>query len=65
MVHSILARKYYDLNVKNLGLVALTSVKMGAQYLPADTAAAVRVADAYAQGRESRGPRDLSLLVLW
>jgi hypothetical protein len=49
MVHTVLAREYYYLNVKNLRLVALTAVKMGAQYLPADPPAAVRVADAYAQ----------------
>ena len=49
IVHSIFAREYYYLNVENLRLVALTAVKMGAVYLPANPPAAVRVADAYAQ----------------
>ena len=50
IAYSIFAKDYYYLKTKNLQLVALTSVKMGAQYLPADPPAAVRVADAYAQG---------------
>jgi hypothetical protein len=48
-VHSILAREYYYLNVKSLQLMALTAVKMGAEYLPADPRGAVQVADAYVQ----------------
>ena len=48
--HSIVAREYYYLNVKNIQLVALTAAKTGAQYLPADPRAAVRVANAYAKG---------------
>jgi hypothetical protein len=49
LMHGAFARDYYYLNVNNLGLVALTAVKMGAQYLPTDPPAAIRVADAYAQ----------------
>jgi hypothetical protein len=52
LVHGVFAREYYNLNVKSLRLVALTAVKMGAQYLPADPPAAVRVADEYAQRQE-------------
>jgi hypothetical protein len=48
-VHSIFAREYYNLNLTNLRLVALTAVNAGAQYLPVDPPAAVRVADAYAR----------------
>ncbi len=51
LVHGILAKEYYYLNIKNLQLVALASVKMGAQYLPTDPRAAVWVADAYAQSQ--------------
>jgi hypothetical protein len=50
VVHGVLARKYYDINAENLQLVALTAVKMGVQYLPADPGAAVREANAYAVG---------------
>ena len=57
MMHGTFAREYYYLNVNNLGLVALTAVKMGAEYLPTDPPAAIRVADAYAQTTGSRGPR--------
>jgi hypothetical protein len=49
LMHGAFARDYYYLNVNNLRLVALTAVKMGAQYLPTDPPAAIRVADAYAQ----------------
>ena len=49
IVHSIFAREYYYLNVKNLRLVALTAAKMGAVYLPTNPRAAVWIADAYAQ----------------
>ena len=49
VVHGAFAREYYYLNVKYLRLVALTAVKIGAEYLPADPPAAIRVADAYAQ----------------
>jgi hypothetical protein len=49
LMHGALARDYYYLNVNNLRLVALTAVKMGVQYLPADPPAAIRMADAYAQ----------------
>jgi hypothetical protein len=55
MMYGVFAREYYYLNVKRLRLVALTAVKMGAQYLPADPPAAVRVADEYAQRREITG----------
>jgi hypothetical protein len=51
IVHRILAREYYYLNVKSLQLTALTAVKMGAEYLPADPRVAVQVADAYAQSQ--------------
>jgi hypothetical protein len=51
MVHGIFAREYYYLYVKNLQLMALTAVKMGAVYLPADPRAALRVADAYAHSQ--------------
>ena len=50
IVYSIVAREYYYLNVKNIQLVALTAARTGAQYLPADPRAAVRVANAYAEG---------------
>lgn len=46
-VHSILAKDYYYLDIKNLQLVALAAVKAGAAYLPANPRAAVRIADAY------------------
>jgi hypothetical protein len=49
IMHSIFAREYYYLNAKNLQLMALTAVKMGAIYLPANPRAAVRIADAYVQ----------------
>jgi hypothetical protein len=49
MALSVLARKYYDLNVRNLQLVADTAARVGARYLPADPHAAVRAANAYAQ----------------
>ena len=49
IVHSIFAREYYYLNVKNLRLVALTAAKMGAVYLPTNPRAAVWIADAYVQ----------------
>jgi hypothetical protein len=51
ILHSILAREYYYLNFKNLQLTALTAVKMGAEYLPADPRVAVQVADAYARSQ--------------
>jgi hypothetical protein len=51
IVHRIVAREYYYLNVKSLQLTALTAVKMGAEYLPADPRVAVQVADAYAQSQ--------------
>ena len=50
-VHATFARVYYDLYVKNLQLMALTAVKRGAEYLPADPRAAVRVADSYVQSQ--------------
>lgn len=50
-VHATFAREYYDLYVKNLQLMALTAVKRGAEYLPADPRAAVRVADSYVQSQ--------------
>jgi hypothetical protein len=49
LVHGAFAREYYYLNVNDLRLVALTAVKIGAQYLPVDPAAAIRMADAYAR----------------
>lgn len=49
LVHGVFVRKYYNLNVSALRLIALASVKIGAQYLPADPSAAIRVADAYAE----------------
>ena len=51
IVHSIFAREYYYLNVKNLQLMALRAVRMGAVYLPADPCTAVRIADAYMQSQ--------------
>ncbi len=51
IVHSILARECYYLNVKNLQLMALTAVKMGAEYLPATPRVAVQVADSYVQSQ--------------
>jgi hypothetical protein len=51
IVNNRLAREYYYLNVKNLQLMALTAVKMGAEYLPADPRVAVEVADAYVQSQ--------------
>src|ERR1700682_1018224 len=51
IVHRIVAREYYYLNIKSLQLTALTAVKMGAEYLPADPRVAVQVADAYAQSQ--------------
>src|SRR5262249_27270530 len=49
VVHSLLARKYYDLNVEILRLTAVAAVNIGAQYLPVDPNTAVREADAYAE----------------
>jgi hypothetical protein len=51
MVHRTFAREYYELDVKNLQLMALMAVNRGAQYLPEDPRAAVRVADAYAESQ--------------
>ena len=49
MAHRVWSREYYDLNVRNLQLVAVTAARVGARYLPADPHAAVRAANAYAQ----------------
>ena len=51
IAHSICAREYYYLNVRELQVMALTAVKIGADYLPTDPRAAVRVADAYVQSQ--------------
>lgn len=48
-MHSIVARAYYSLNSQSLQLVASMGVKVGAEYLPANPRAAVRIAEAYAQ----------------
>jgi hypothetical protein len=50
MINRVVARKYYYLNVENLRLVALAAAKTGVLYLPADPGAAVREANAYAEG---------------
>jgi len=47
---SYLASQVYSFYIRNLELVAITAVKMGANHLPADPNAAVRVADACAEG---------------
>jgi hypothetical protein len=49
IVHSVVARKYYYLDVEDLKLVARTAAKTGAEYLPADPRAAVHEANAYAR----------------
>jgi hypothetical protein len=63
IAHTIFARELYYLKTKNLQLVALTAVKIGAQYLPANPRAAVRVADAYAQ-RNGIAPGEIVLTEL-
>jgi len=50
VVHGIIAKRYYDLNVETLRLTAVAAVKKGAQYLPTDPNDAIREADAYAEG---------------
>ena len=60
IVHSIFARDYYYLNVKNLRLVALSAAKMGAVYLPTNPRAAVDRGCIRA-GSQSRRPRSSSL----
>jgi hypothetical protein len=51
IARSTLAREYYHLRVQSLQEMALTAVKMGAQYLPTDPHAAVRVANSYVQSQ--------------
>jgi hypothetical protein len=43
-MHTIAARAYYNMNSKNLQLVASTAVRAGIQYLPVDRLAAIRSA---------------------
>ena len=58
LMRGAFAREYYYFNVNNLQLVALTAVKMGAQYLPADPTAAVWIADTYVQ-RQGIAPAEI------
>ena len=58
LMRGAFARGYYYFYVNNLQLVALTAVKMGAQYLPAEPTAAVWVADAYVQ-RQGIAPAEI------
>jgi hypothetical protein len=51
IVRSTWAREYYHLRVQSLQGMALMAVKMGAQYLPADPHAAVRLANSYVQSQ--------------
>ena len=43
-MHAVAARAYYNINSKNLQLVASTGVRAGIQYLPVDPLAAIRTA---------------------
>src|ERR1700739_1355920 len=51
MVHRTFAREYYELDVKNLQLMALMAVNRGAQYLPEDPRAGVRLVIAFPPGK--------------
>ena len=43
-MHTLLARAYYDLNLKRLQLIAVMAATAGAEHLPGDPGMAVRVA---------------------
>jgi hypothetical protein len=49
IVHTITARAYYSLNSQNLQLVASIAVRAGAEYLPTDPQAAMRIAGRFVQ----------------
>ena len=49
IVQTIVARAYYRLNSQSLQLIASMAVKVGAECLPANPRAAVRIADAFAR----------------
>ena len=49
-MHTVAARAYYNINSKNLQLVASTAVRAGIQYLPVDPQTAIRIADRFVQG---------------
>ena len=49
-MHAVAARAYYNINSKNLQLVASTAVRAGIQYLPVDPLAAIRTAYRFVQG---------------
>jgi hypothetical protein len=50
IMHTITARAYYNINSKNLQLVASTAVRAGIQYLPVEPQTAIRIADRLVQG---------------
>jgi hypothetical protein len=49
-MHTVTARAYYNINSKNLQLVASSAVRAGIQYLPVDPQTAIRTADRFVQG---------------
>ena len=58
IVQTIVARAYYRLNSQSLQLIASMAVKVGAECLPANPRAAVRIADAFARDHGIAPRRD-------
>jgi hypothetical protein len=50
IMRTVAARAYYNINSKNLQLVASTAVRAGIQYLPMDPQTAIRIAHRFVKG---------------